>query len=101
MWREGIGLAAIIMEKVDGGSYKNHPAVKEFEESPMDLHHRLMKVWFEAKNRGYNFDLSKLDELNQFRADQLIVGFDRPAKPWQTLEQQIEILKSKGCDCNL
>ena len=29
------------------------------------------------------------------------LGRDKFEKPWQTLEQQIEILKAKGCKCNV
>lgn len=91
MWREGLGAYKIIMENKKG--YRNHPAVKEFINSPLGLAKRLLYVRKEMLKRGYHpkeisFGLVEMWDIGEI-------------KPWQTLDEQIEVLKSKGCKCNL
>lgn len=95
MWREANGAYKIITENKKG--YRNHPAVKEFENAPARLYLRLEKVRNEMLYRGYNpMELPK-DTWNYIDHN-----LQMPmVKPWQTLEEQIEILKSKKCDCKI
>jgi len=94
MWRECNGMYKIITEDKKG--YRNHPAVKEFENYPSRLLNRLQLVRDEMIKRGYHpKELPIRDTL----------GFEITYTPietqWQSLEKQIEILKSKNCKCNL
>jgi hypothetical protein len=93
-WREGLGAYSIITENKKG--YSQHPAVKEFEGYPVALLWRLFKVRNEMIFRGY-----KPKELpkREYHGEDFC-GIIEP-EPWQTLEQQIEILKSKKCQCNI
>lgn len=92
MWREGLGCYKIVTCQVSGGSYKNHPAVKEFENDTIELIRRLCLVREEMLSRGYNPKELKLDNI--FTSSEVF-------KPWQTLEEQIEIIKKKGCKCKI
>lgn len=89
-WREGLGCYKIITENKNG--YRNHPAVKEFENSPWQLVKRLHTIRLEMLKRGYN-----PKEIVELRSAYL----ESAVKPWQTLKQQIEVLKTKGCKCNI
>lgn len=91
MWREGLGAYKIITENKTG--YRNHPAVKEFENHRNLLWERLMLVRREMLTRGYN-----PKPLPDFLAIQDIFP-PKEYKEWQTLEEQIEVLKSKNCNC--
>ncbi len=91
VWREGWGCYNIITQDKKG--YRNHPAVKEFEYSPSALWLRLMAVRNEMVSRGYH--PKELPELKDRDAE-----VPQPI-PWQSLEQQIEVLKSKGCKCQI
>ena len=89
MWREGLGCYKIITENKKG--YRNHPAVKEFTEAPSKLWVRLFKVRKEMLKRGYHPKELPIKYFN----------FTEVVFEWQTLEQQIEILKAKKCKCNI
>lgn len=91
VWRESLGAYKIITEDKKG--YRNHPAVKEFENAPLSLHFRLFRIREEILNRGYN--------PKEMPPVYYIQIPEQPPIPWQTLDQQIEILKAKGCDCNV
>lgn len=86
VWREGLGAYAIITQNKKG--YRNHPAVKEFEDNSLELKNRLWAIRKEMLRRGYNpkglpdapMTFGKVNE-------------------WQTLEEQIAVLKAKGCEC--
>lgn len=91
MWREGLGAYSIITENKKG--YSNHPAVKEFKNAPEKLLIRLHKVRNEMLNRGY--------EPKMIDGYSLSKSLNETIEEWQPLEQQIEILKSKKCKCNL
>lgn len=88
--REARGAYKIITEKRTDLSYHKHPATQEFIECPEALHKRMQAVCDEADKRGYNFQ----------RPPELVV-FGGEVKEWQSLEQQIEVLKSKNCKCNI
>lgn len=91
MWREGLGCYKIITENKKG--YRNHPATQEFINCPLALFNRLQKIRSEMLTRGYHPKL--LPEIGSY-------GFQRSkVKQWQSLEQQIEILKAKGCKCKV
>lgn len=89
MWREGLGAYKIITENKKG--YRNHPAVKEFENAPVLLWNRLYLVRKEMLHRGYN--PKELPPEPNF--------LPRVLNEWQTLEEQVEILKNKNCKCKL
>lgn len=91
MWREGLGCYKIITENKKG--YRNHPAVKEFENGVDSLWDRLNTVRNEMIDRGYHPKIMPKLPIIHF--------FVRNVKPWQTLEQQVEILKAKGCKCKI
>lgn len=91
MWREILGAWEIISKHKKG--YANHPAVKEFELCPGALYDRLQFVREEMLARGYHPKEFYIENENK-----LIRCWP---KEWQTLEEQIEILKSKGCKCKV
>lgn len=93
MWREGLICYYGILENKP--SWKNHPARKEFENCPDKLYKRLCYVSEEMLKRGYHPNIKLLKEFNKTCKE---------PKEWQTLEQQIEILKEKSktiknCNC--
>lgn len=97
MWREGLGCYKILTENKTG--YRNHPAVKEFESCLPALMNRLYKVRKEMLVRGYHpkelpFKYDKTWLAGVIVQNQLI-------KPWQTLDEQIAVLKQKGCTCKV
>lgn len=89
VWREALGAYKIITEDKKG--YRNHPAVKEFENAAGCLWERLHFIREEMLRRGYH-----PKELPAF-----VDCASHDQKEWQTLEQQIEILKTKGCKCHV
>lgn len=94
MWRESLGCYKILTEDKKG--YRSHPAVKEFENNVYLLWERLLLVRNEMMNRGYNpkpIPRFLFKNYNSFE--------DTGYYPWQTLEEQIEILKNKHCKCNI
>lgn len=96
MWREGLGAYKIVTGEVDGGSYKNHPAVKEFIDNPGCLWMRLANVRHEMLKRGYHPKPMPHARLEDY--DSLC---SLKVTPWQTLEEQIEIIRNKHCKCNI
>lgn len=94
MWREGLGAYKIIIENRTDLSYWKHPATQEFVNDVGALWSRLKMIRDEMLKRGYNPKELPLFHYNEPIRKQSI-------KMWQTLEQQIEILKSKGCKCNV
>jgi hypothetical protein len=89
MWREGLGAYKILTEGKKG--YSNHPAVKEFSENHLELKNRLWLVRQEMLKRGYH-----PKPLPDAR-----MKYGGEVKEWQTLEEQIEVLRAKGCKCNI
>lgn len=93
MWREGLGAYAIISSDKKG--YRHHPAVKEFAACPNLLALRLQAVRAEMLRRGYHPKEAPIPVETELRQE-----LER-YREWQTLEEQIERLKSKGCECQL
>lgn len=94
MWRESLGAYAIITGQVDGGSYKNHPAVKEFWNYNGNLYERLELIREEMLKRGYH-------PKPMPEAYSPMIFTSHNESEWQTLEQQIEVLKNKKCNCKI
>lgn len=90
MWREGLGAYKIITENKKG--YRNHPATKEYEHAPNALYSLLTLVRAEMIKRSYH--PKEMPPQATYTATEQI-------QPWQTLEEQRQVLKSKGCKCNL
>jgi hypothetical protein len=62
VWREGLLAQAVLCETTKG--YKNHPQLSRFRKHPHPrraIAYYLHEVSEEAKRRGYNFDVSKID----------------------------------------
>lgn len=93
MWREGLGAYKIIIENRTDLSYWKHPATQEFVNAPVYLWIRLKQIRKEMLNRGYH-----PKELPEMPKPQ---NTSQKIKQWQTLEQQIEIIKSKKCKCKI
>ena len=89
MWREGLGMFSILVNNKK--SYRNHPATIEFEQNVLELKNRLHAVRQEMLARGYHPKALPDGKM----------GCDGKVKEWQTLEEQIEVLKGKGCKCNI
>lgn len=87
-WRESLGAYSIITQGKKG--YSNHPATQEFAQCPEQLYDVLVQLKHEAECRGYKFK-----EL----PSRIVFGGDR--KPWQSREEQIQVLKTKQCACLL
>ena len=81
---------------LDGYFY--HPAVKEFKEAPLALYERLQLVRDEMLKRGYN--PINLTTPNLYVKQALGLHKEK-IRQWQTLEEQIAVLKSKHCACKL
>ena len=95
MWREGLGMWKILSENKKG--YQNHPATKEFKNHLDMLWERLYEVRDEMIKRGYHpKTLPNLRHTPQ--GDNCCVGFPIP---WQTLEEQIEVIRLKNCKCKV
>jgi hypothetical protein len=102
MWREGLGCYKIVTGEVDGGSYRNHPATKEFIESPGILWTLLAMTREEMLKRNWNpKSLPKKPyrklSLNKFVEEKVA----RQVNQWQSLAEQIAIIKAKGCNCKI
>lgn len=90
MWREALGCYNIVTSDKKG--YRNHPATKEFIGHSSYLWHVLHRTRTEMLKRGYN--------PKQMPMYCSIVG-DSDYEPWQTLDEQIKVLSTKGCKCRL
>ena len=86
MWREGLGCYKIITENKNG--YRNHPATQEFINCPNKLWLNLFKTREEMLSRGYHP-----------KSMPCISPISGTRKPWQTLEEQVAVLKTKNCKC--
>jgi hypothetical protein len=78
VWREGLLAQAVLQGNTKG--YKNHPQLDRFKTHPEPLKaitSYLYPVYLEAKARGYNFDLSK-------------INLDGVAHPIQTTSGQLD-----------
>lgn len=97
MWRESLGAYSIITEGKKG--YRNHPAVKEFNGSVWHLFIRLEKIREEMLKRGYH--PKELPGGGYYSGSLKVINSNTKPTPWQTLEEQITHLKSKGCKCDV
>ncbi len=64
LWREGLLAKNVLAGKTKG--YKNHPQLERFKETKKPLEYinsYLHSIYQEAKNRGYNFSLEKLEKV--------------------------------------
>ena len=64
LWREGLLAKNVLAGKTKG--YKNHPQLERFKEAKNPLEYinsYLYSVYQEAKKRGYNFSLDKLEKV--------------------------------------
>lgn len=89
VWRESLGAYKIITENKSG--YRNHPATQEFIDCPTALYERLKVIRQEMLNRNYHPKELPVCNLTP----------SGTVKEWQSLEEQIEVLLSKGCKCNI
>lgn len=90
MWREGLGCYNIVTSDKKG--YRNHPATKEFIGAECDLWCRLYETREEMLRRGYHpKDMPKMVRHHECTE----------SVPWQTLEEQTEVLRAKGCKCDV
>lgn len=63
LWRETLLAAHVLQGKTKG--YKNHPQLNRFKASRdplIAINTYLMYIYIEATARGYNFQLSKIDQ---------------------------------------
>ena len=90
-WREALGAYSIITNHKEG--YKNHPAVKEFKDAPEALYARLHFIRQEMLNRGYQPKPLPEPAYHLFRNGLI--------HQWQTLKEQVTILKEKHCNCQV
>ncbi len=76
------------------GGYKNHPETKRWVGKLGALRKRHNELVEEMKARGYNHHTPLPDKVY---SDDI----DKQDKLVHTLEEQLEILKEKGCECVL
>lgn len=88
LWREALGCYQIITQ--DKSGYSNHPQTKQYADCPEKLHKVMSNVRQEMLNRGWN--PKPLPER---------VEYGGKEKVWQTNEEQLKVLKDKGCECKL
>lgn len=96
-WRESLGCHKIITEYYATGKklgYFNHPQVQQYLDKPQKLFSILDTTRNEMIKRGYN--PKPLPDVNC--EGKPLFG---KLKEWQTLEEQIEVLKNKNCDCKV
>jgi hypothetical protein len=103
-WRESLGCYKIVTGQVDGGSYYKHPMTKEFILSPMVLFDILRRTREEMLKRGYN--PKELPNCIVDPDDSLVTIMEaeqryREINEYQTVDEQIAIIKQKGCKCCL
>lgn len=100
VWREGLGCYKIVCNPEIKG-YRKHPAVKEFEYSPMILMERLELIRDEMISRGYHpKSLPGYPPAGIPWYDGGYIG-KHGYKPWQSYNKQLQLLKSKNCDCKI
>lgn len=90
VWREALGAYTILTHNKKG--YRNHPALKEFEYNQVELKNRLVIIRREMLARGYN-----PKPIPDYPIEITTAAY----VPWQTLEEQVQVLRSKNCDCKL
>ncbi len=86
LWRESLLAKNVLKGNTTG--YKNHPQLIRFKRAKNSLeaiNFYLLKIWEEARKRGYSFDKDKInvnDEVEQITInnDQLYYEFDHLLK---------------------
>ena len=94
-WRESLGAHEIIIRFYTTGKksgYFTHPQVREYFHSPQALYEVLKITRAEMIARGYH-----PKELPSVTYDTGVEDL----RPWQTLDEQIAILRGKNCDCDI
>lgn len=94
MWRECLGMYKIIVDNRTDLSYWKHPATQEFVNDIPALWSRLYLVRKEMLKRGYH-----PKEMPIFVSNDHIRSLS--VALWQTLDEQIAIIKSKKCKCKI
>lgn len=89
VWREALGAYSIIIEGKKG--YRNHPATIEFARHPNKLWLRLYAIREEMLKRGY--------KPKPMPTMPMCPDVSPEVTEWQSIDEQIRILKIKGCDC--
>lgn len=92
-WRETRYAYFVITEGWKG--YSHHPAVRQFENNPNELHRILGIIYREMLSRGYN-----PKPIPALKPNSMGMYFGQ-IKEWQNLNQQIEIMKAKNCKCRV
>lgn len=89
-WREGLGCLKAVMGETKG--YINHPQTKAYRYAPNKLLSVLELTRAEMINRGYNPkpipNYPQVDNPEDYRE-------------WQSLKEQIKLLKAKECKCSI
>lgn len=76
-----------------GGSYKKHPETLRWKGRLGLLSDRHIEQVLEMKNRGWKHNsILKGNKTKYGNVNKVY---------WQTVEQQVEILKNKGCNCKI
>lgn len=87
VWREGLLAQKVLQNRTKG--YKNHPQLTRFRscENPIEaIGFYLSEIVSEAIKRGYHFDVSKIEKMNN--------RLEIPVTSWQILYEK-EHLKRK------
>lgn len=98
-WREGLLAQKVLKATLFGQDigYKNHPQLDRFKvtesnhpinETMALIGQYLFGIWQEAKRRGYNYDLDKIELLNS-RAS-LPVTYGQLNYEWKHLENKLD-----------
>lgn len=68
LWRESLLAQKVLRGETKG--FKNHPQLKRFKDHSKPeqaIANYLLKIWEEAKLRGYNFDRRKIEVLSSIK----------------------------------
>jgi hypothetical protein len=84
-----------ILTTEKGGSYKNHPETLRWKNRLGLLSERHLEQAWEMKNRGW-----KHNSFLKLENKKWVYG-EKDKLYWQTVEEQINILKNKGCNCKI
>ncbi len=92
LWRETLlGKAALIRGR---GGYYNHPQLERFKSMDDPIFYinlYLRYVYDEAKRRGYNFDINKIDHISFDRKDKINVTEGQIRYEFEHLKKKLEI----------
>lgn len=89
-WREGLGCYKAVMGETMG--YINHPQTQAYRDAPNKLYEVLEATREEMISRGWRpKPLPSYPQVNN----------PEVYREWQSVDEQIERLKRKGCDCDV